>query len=174
MFDNPFEGHTRRQFCGFCGTPLTYWSEHPRTEADYIQITMGSLCREDLGDLEDMGLIPESPGEDQTLQLPSRGGAQEAPVTSTSTAVQPVVHRDTTSIPWFDSIVEGSSLGGRLRATKGTRHSADGATTIEWEIVEYNDDGGEEVSTPSSNNGKRKLGDRDDAGEDRMEDVSHS
>lgn len=136
---------------------------------------MGSLCREDLGDLEDMGLIPDSPVEGQTLQLPARGGAaQEAPATSTSTAVQPPAHRDTTSIPWFDSIVEGSSLGGRLRATKGTRQSADGTTKIEWEVLEYNEGGGEEASTPTGSNGKRKLGDRDDAEDDQMEGVHQS
>lgn len=146
---------------------------------------MGSLCREDLGDLEDMGLIPDSPVEGQTLQLPSRGardaaaaaasgGAQEAPEALTSRAPQPIAHHETTSIPWFDSIVEGSSLGGRLRAAKGMRHSADGTTRAEWEIVEYNEGGSEGGSTPSGNNGKRKLGDRDDADDDRMEGVSQS
>ncbi|KAF3770206.1 hypothetical protein M406DRAFT_233428, partial [Cryphonectria parasitica EP155] len=157
VYENPLEGHSRRQFCGFCGTPLTYWSEEPRAEADYIQVTMGSLCREDLGDLEDLGLIPASPS---ALQ----------PVTTATTIT--TGGRETTSIPWFDSIVEGSSLGGRLRTTKGTRRSGDGTTRIEFEIIEYNEGGGgggggggeaEDSSTPSAaGNGKRKLGDRDD------------
>lgn len=194
VYDNPFEGHARRHFCGFCGTPLTYWSEQPRTEADYIQVTMGSLCREDLGDLEDMGLLPE---EGHSIELPSRAAAREAAVTgdgdgagaappatsasasasastSTSTVLQPITHRETTSIPWFDSIMEGSRLGGRLRTTRGTRESADGTTRVEWEIVEYNDDDTEAASTPSSNNGKRKLGDRDDVDDAHMEGVSQS
>lgn len=118
---------------------------------------MGSLCREDLGDLEDLGLVPESPVE---------GQAAEA-----STALHPTEGRETTDIPWFDSLVEGSKLGGRLKTTKGTRHSADGSTKIEFEIVEYNNDGSE-VSTPTSGNGKRKLGDRDDADDSHMEGVS--
>lgn len=193
VFENPLEAHSRRTHCGFCGTPLTYWSEQPRAEADYIQVTMGSLCHEDLGDLEDMGLIPESPTEGHTVQLPSRLGkvpvgtpgdgaaevaAPAAATSSPSTALQLLGHRETTSIPWFDSIVEGSRLGGRLKTTRGTRQSADGATTVEWEILEYTDDGSEEVGSPASgngNNGKRKLGDRDDGdGDDHMADVSRS
>ncbi|ROW12616.1 hypothetical protein VMCG_00154 [Cytospora schulzeri] len=183
LYENPFEGHARRHFCGFCGTPLTYWHERPRSEADYIQVTIGSLCREDLGDLEEMGLIPSSPSsEGERLELPARGGREpdqataqgdQAPVGATSTSLQPV-GRETLSIPWIDSIVEGSSLGGRLKGTKGTRQSADGTTRIEWEIVEYNgegdDDGGS--SGPSSNNGKRKLDDRDDTDDRLMEGVS--
>lgn len=146
---------------------------------------MGSLCREDLGDLEEMGLVPGSPvSESDTFELPSgrrRGPDQAtdevnpAPVT-TSTTRQPV-GRETLSIPWIDSIVEGSSLGGRLKKTKGTRQSADGTARIEWEIVEYNDDQDDdnaddgEAGSSSSNNGKRKRGDRDDV-DDRMEGVS--
>lgn len=178
VFENPREGHTRRHFCGFCGTPLTYWSEHPRAEADYIQVTVGSLCREDLGDLDEMGLLPDSPVEGQTPQLSLSGAARDpaaraasdgasegAAVTSTS---------NTASIPWFDSLVAGSSLGGRLKTTRGTRESADGATRVEWEILEYDEDGGDDHKTPPSSNGKRKLGDRDDVDDDRMEGVSQS
>ncbi|KAK7737729.1 hypothetical protein SLS53_006348 [Cytospora paraplurivora] len=184
LYENPFEGHARRHFCGFCGTPLTYWSEQPRSEADYIHITLGSLCREDLGDLDDLGLIPGSPAsEDETSELPTlptRGGrepsqataeALQAPVAATSASLQPV-GRDTLSIPWIDSIVEGSRLGGRLKRTKGTRQSADGTTRVEWEIVEYNDeDNDDEAGGSSGNNGKRKLGDRD-TNDDHMEGIS--
>lgn len=128
-----------------------------------------------------MGLIPDSPVEEQSLELPSRGGRDpaaalrdnvQAPAALRLTGPQPIVHRETTSIPWFDSIVEGSRLGGRLRTVKGTRQSVDGTTKVEWEISEYNDDGDEETSTPSGNNGKRKLGDRDDIDDDRMDGLS--
>lgn len=175
VYENPFEGHSRRQFCGFCGTPLTYWSEEPRTEADYIQVTMGSLCREDLGDLDDMGLIPDSPVEDRKFEVAARGGPRPSTAGAetmispaaigAATALQRAPGRETTSIPWFDSIVEGSSLGGRLKTTKGTRRSADGSTRIEFEIMEYNDDGEGSSSPPAT--GKRKLGDRDDVEEAR-------
>lgn len=180
VWEENSNGYARRGFCGFCGTPLTYWSEHPRAERDYIQVTMGSLCREDLGDLEDLGLIPETPSEEAgptagaptTLELPSRSAAVaiSTDVGGEEVALRP--GRETTSIPWFDSIVEGSRLGGRLRTARGSRVSADGASRVEWEVVEYTDDGGgsETVSTPSSHNGaKRKMGDRDDVDEGRME-----
>ncbi|KAL2160509.1 hypothetical protein VTH06DRAFT_1197 [Thermothelomyces fergusii] len=49
------EEHAMRHFCGFCGTPLSYWSESPRSEADFIRLTLGSLLPEDLRDLEEWG-----------------------------------------------------------------------------------------------------------------------
>lgn len=181
VYENPFERHTRRTFCGVCGTPLTYWSEHPRTEADYIQVTMGSLHREDLGDLEDLGLIPESPIEVPRFEIPAISGRgavgpseaiSEDSVAATSAALRPnATHRETDGVPWFDSIIEGSSLGGRLKTTRGTRQSADGTTRIEFEITEYSDDGNEARGS-SGSNGKRKLGDREDV--DTMEGVSQS
>lgn len=188
VYENPFEGHTRRHFCGFCGTPLTYWSELPRGEANYIQVTMGSLCRDDLVDLEDLGLVPSdtptSPGSRGRSSRESTAAGEEGDGGGTMTAEQqPVVTpirtsalastrggRETTSIPWFDTILEGSRLAGRLKTTKGLRQSADGATRVEWEIVEYTDDRNE-PGTPSTNNGKRKLGDRDDVEDTQMEGV---
>lgn len=141
---------------------------------------MGSLRREDLGDLEDLGLIPESPVEAPTFEIPAIAGRQAAgstdtsssPVTAAPTALHTSgTHRETSSIPWFDSIIEGSSLGGRLKTTRGTRQSADGTTKIEYEITEFNDDG-TEISEFPGNNGKRKLGDHTNV--DDMEDVSQS
>ncbi|KAK4106701.1 hypothetical protein N658DRAFT_27644 [Parathielavia hyrcaniae] len=54
----------KRHFCGFCGTPLSYWSEEPGGEADFIQLTLGSLHPEDLGDLEELGLLGEGGGSE--------------------------------------------------------------------------------------------------------------
>lgn len=181
VYENPFEAHTRRTFCGVCGTPLTYWSEHPHSEADYIHITLGSLRREDLGDLEDLGLLPESPVEYDIAERAGRaeeegaaGGSGAAvsgagPTASAAPPSSDIVHREI-DIPWFDSIMEGSRLGGRLRTTRGTRQSADGTTRIEFEITEYTDE--VDIGGSPSGNGKRKLGDRDDA--DQMEGVNQS
>lgn len=129
-----------------------------------------------------MGLIPSSPSsEGEGLELPAGGGREhdqaagqgdQAPV-ATPAARQPV-GRETLSIPWIDSLVEGSSLGGRLKGTKGTRQSADGTTRIEWEIVEYNGEGDDDDDSggPPSSNGKRKLSDRDDTDDHQMAGVS--
>ncbi|RAK78384.1 uncharacterized protein BO72DRAFT_476675 [Aspergillus fijiensis CBS 313.89] len=50
--------HTQRVFCGFCGTPLTYWSEVPRDEADFMSVSLGSLFGEHQRKLEDLDLLP--------------------------------------------------------------------------------------------------------------------
>lgn len=193
VYDNPFEGHTRRHFCGFCGTPLSYWSESPRGEANYIQVTMGSLCREDLGDLEELGLIPEtaitSPGsssiegslgsplgasgtlsEDDGQQQQQQQQHLTSPTLSMNTSELASLRggRESTGIPWFDSILEGSRLGKGLKSTKISQRSADGTTRVEWEIVEYTDG---DPGTPSANGGKRKMDDRDDTDDSRMEGI---
>lgn len=72
----PEEGqHAMRHFCGFCGTPLSYWSEDPPGEADFIQLTLGSLSSGDLADLEDLGLLPGSPAARSRSASPSPFGA---------------------------------------------------------------------------------------------------
>src|ERR1700712_695268 len=50
---------TQRVFCGFCGTPLTFWTEEPHDESDFMSISIGSLLIEDQRALDDLGLLPE-------------------------------------------------------------------------------------------------------------------
>ncbi|KAJ9134434.1 Mss4-like protein [Pleurostoma richardsiae] len=160
VYENPFEQHAKRHFCGFCGTPLSYWSEEPRSEADYIQLTLGSLRREDLLDLEDLGLIPDSESEREPTG--SRSG------TSTPEEQRLTRARETLSVPWFDSMVAGSRLG-KLRTSKGSRQSSDGRTRVEWEIVEWTEDDGDSPSL-----GKRKVGEMEGADNTvEMEVVRH-
>jgi hypothetical protein len=175
VYENPAENYARRQFCGYCGTPLTFWTEQPHGEGDYIHVTLGSLCRDDLGDLDELGLIPESPSEEEpsgdVSQLPVRGALEAAQQASEaqrvsatlSNASQPI-GRESRGIPWIESLVEGSSLGGRLKRASVTRRSADGSAWAQWHIVEYNDDDQAESEPGGSygNNGKRKLADRED------------
>ncbi|KAI3399855.1 hypothetical protein diail_5366 [Diaporthe ilicicola] len=172
VYENPAENNARRQFCGYCGTPLTYWTEQPQGEAEYIHVTVGSLCRDDLSDLDEMGLIPDSPtqGEEESPGLPGRRAleaAQQASeaerVSATLASASQPIGRESHGIPWIESLVEGSSLGGRLKRASVTRRSADGSAWAEWHIVEYTDDDrvGSEPSGSSGNNGKRKLADRD-------------
>ena len=152
VYTHPREEHAKRQFCGFCGTPLSYWSEEPRSEAEYINLTLGSLLQEDFQDLEDLGLIPEEsesePEEKQQVDPASR-----------ETAL-----RQSFGVPWFDGMVEGTRLG-RLRRTHGIERSDDGTVRVEWEIIEQSD-GPEshdvEMESASSSSGKRKLQERSD------------
>ncbi|KAM0334109.1 hypothetical protein ACHAQA_001129 [Verticillium albo-atrum] len=174
---DPSQQQTKRYFCGYCGTPLSFWTERPHREADFIQLTLASLVGEDLRDLEEMGLLPEV--ED------IRAGAE----TPGARAVQAKRAGDQASshgVPWFNSLVEGSRLGTTVRQSHGFKESRDGKTTVEWEIVEWtegdngNDDGdendnevaleAEDVDMSSSSNshggahpGKRKLRDRGDS-----------
>lgn len=162
LYTHPTQQYSKRHFCGYCGTPLSYWSENPPSEAEYINLTLGSLLREDLRDLEDMGLIPEE--DDQT----------KAELTETLTG-RTTALRQSFGVPWFDGMVEGTRLG-RMRRSQGIRRSQDGNVNVEWEIVEYSGDSdssgahlvapqgqGEDVEMELSNLGKRKLHDRDDA-----------
>lgn len=156
VYTSPREQHAMRHFCGFCGTPLSYWSEEPRTEANYIQLALGSLCSEDLGDLEDLGLLPDS--DDEADETP--GAPKDTPMAGTADD-EVVINagRETLGgLPWFDTMVQGSKLG-NLGTTKGNSRSRYGAVRIEWEIVEYTEDDGDDAPRP----GKRKLDDGDDS-----------
>ncbi|KLU87884.1 hypothetical protein MAPG_06874 [Magnaporthiopsis poae ATCC 64411] len=134
-YTHPSQQHTKRCFCGFCGTPLSYWSEDPPAEAEFIRLTLGSLHSEDLGDLEDLGLIPGTPPSEAETE--GDGGASGS---SNSRPTRSVVARETLGVPWFDSMVAGSRLG-NLRASRVGGRSRDGRVTYEWEIVEWTADG---------------------------------
>lgn len=152
VYTHPSQEHTKRNFCGFCGTPLSYWSEKPRSEAEYINLTLGSLLQEDLQDLEDLGLISEE----------SEGEAEEKQV---DTRNQGTALRQSFGVPWFDSMVEGTRLG-RMRRSHGIKQSEDGTVKIEWEVIEQSDtpeeDGDVDMDSTSGSSGKRKLQDRGD------------
>ncbi|KAK3947747.1 hypothetical protein QBC32DRAFT_76037 [Pseudoneurospora amorphoporcata] len=152
-YTSPFEQHSMRHFCGFCGTPLSYWSEEPRSEGDFIQLSLSSLHPEDLADLEDLGMLPDSESE----------GEPEVDVTKKQEgkeAVTQVGRQIVGGIHWLDTLVEGSRLG-TLRASKGRHQNTSGTVQVEWEVVEWTEgDNGSSSSSPR--NGKRKLGDRDE------------
>lgn len=156
VYTHPTQQHSKRQFCGFCGTPLSYWSEDPETEAEYISLTLGSLLREDLRDIEDIGLIPD---EDED----TAGAADDA---GTSPSVRSTALRQSYGVPWFEAMVEGTRLG-KMRRSQGVKRSRDGRVKVEWEVVEFssdhtplaNEDGDGEEGAAT---GKRKLNDRDE------------
>ncbi|KAI1281404.1 hypothetical protein F5Y07DRAFT_386744 [Xylaria sp. FL0933] len=155
QYAHPAELHTQRSFCGYCGTPLSYWSEEPRSEADYIQLTLGSLLTEDLYNLQDLGLLPDDSDVDEMEIVPS----------AVPESGRGLIGREITSIPWFDSLISGSRLG-NIHTTKRVRQSRDGTRRMEIEVTEWtadddNNEGGSPESSTSTQ-GKRKRLDTDD------------
>lgn len=150
VYTHPSQDYSKRHFCGFCGTPLSYWSEEPRSEAEFINLTLGSLLREDIRDLEDIGLINADGDED----APPRSEAAPAATPTKRTALQ-----QSFGVPWFDGLIEGSRLG-NMRRSYGNKRSRDGQTSIEWDIVEFSENGGGETGEGDAaltQLGKRKL-----------------
>lgn len=125
IYSHPAEQHVLRHFCGFCGTPLSYWTESPRSEADFIQLTLGSLLTDDLHGLEDIGLVPA--GEEEA----SRGSTQT------------VTPRSFVGIPWFDALLAGSKLGS-VQTRRGVEEHGNGHIRVEWEVTEWTEGGHED------------------------------
>lgn len=177
----PSQQSTRRNFCGYCGTPLSFWSEGPHPEADYIRLALGSLNIEDLEQLDEW-----------VEDLQSGEGSEDGDNKSDKSDNKGENKKTTggpTGIPWFDSFVEGSRLGRHLEqqqrkhelesreleraATKkakvhrheaGQADSADGSVHVEWEVLEWTEGDGDgdegESSQPSPS--KRARVDDDD------------
>lgn len=143
-YTSPQEQNSKRQFCGFCGTPLSFWSEEPVSEAQFISLTLGSLAGVHLRDLEDLGLLPKE-------------ALQEAKLNTAQAGNQALVREDATEgLPWFATMVEGSRLGNMKKAW-GKKQSSDGRYQVEWEVTEWSSDSPDSATpgTPS----KRKLDD---------------
>jgi hypothetical protein len=152
MYTSPREQNAKRHFCGFCGTPLSYWSESPPSEADYISLTLGSLSGNDLRDLDELGLLPKESLEG--LEVEERAGEQPPP-TKTVVGGEAQHGESLEVVPWFETMLQGSSLG-KVRRSRGTRQTQDGRVRMEWEIVELLPDEGDDDTQAT---GKRKLGD---------------
>lgn len=147
-FISPFAAHSRRQFCGYCGTQLTSWHERTHDDAEHICLTVGSLLDEDQALLGEMGYLPagESSDEDVAASGPSRQ------TTRTIVRSEPRLR----GAPWFEEMVENSRLG-RLKQQRGGHTSRDGSVKVEWEVMEWTeaDDADDESAAPS----KRKIAD---------------
>ena len=61
-------------------------------------------------------------------------------------------------VPWFETMLQGSSLG-RVRRSRGKRQTQDGRVKMEWEVVELLPDEDGAAEDDSQGTGKRKLGD---------------
>jgi hypothetical protein len=153
VYTSPDDPSSLRHFCGFCGTPLAYWSENPQEESEFISLTLGSLGEGDLRDLEEWGVIPGDAGNE----------LEGIPVADQA------AHEDMgEGVPWFESMVSGSRLG-KIKRSAGSKRS--GGWSVEWEIVEWTDDDGSgrplaqetEKETADKSAGKRKLEDPADS-----------
>ncbi|KAH8699036.1 hypothetical protein BGW36DRAFT_294557 [Talaromyces proteolyticus] len=169
--------HIQRHFCGYCGTPLTYWTEEPREEADFMSVALGSLFGDDLGLLEDLDLLPVDIAEEETRtderaaqatpsSVPTAVSAPTAgPSTTIASRPSPFVtsFRQGTlaGVPWFEEMIEGSRLGRIMRSRRGFGVNEDQSTTFEWEISEWQDDSDVERhaknASSSSSGAKRKA-----------------
>jgi len=158
VYTSPEEQHAKRHFCGFCGTPLSYWSESPPSEAEYISLTLGSLTGSDLRDLGDLGLLPKEALGDVDTDV------SEAVAPHTEGNV--ILAEDHQGLPWFETMIEGSNLG-KVKRSRGHGQTTDGRMKVEWEVVELIDDGAE---NEAAGNGKRKHADVE-GGDSIMEGV---
>lgn len=70
---NPLLPPTRRQFCGYCGTHLTAWSEGVG-EAEVVDVTLGSLLHESLERLEALRIYRGLEGDEEEGLVRDPGG----------------------------------------------------------------------------------------------------
>ncbi|CAG7937194.1 unnamed protein product [Penicillium nalgiovense] len=144
---------TQRVFCGYCGTPLSFWTEEPIEESNFMSVTIGSLLVDDQRALDDLRLLPqdfdeEAPraGVSTTSDLASASENASSSAIASSSTDSPNISRSlqrgrTGGIPWFEEMVEGSRLGRLMRARRGMGVSDDQSTSIQWEFSEWHDDG---------------------------------
>lgn len=63
-YTHPSQSRSKRSFCGFCGTPISYWTEEPASEAEYISLALGSIVHADLLMLDALGLVHAARNDD--------------------------------------------------------------------------------------------------------------
>ena len=122
---------------------MTYWSESPQEEAEWVYVNLGSLRNKSVEALETAGFF---------------AGNEEAKI---DTQVAKTGHgRELKGTAWFEEMIEGSELG-RMKRRREGQTSLDGRTKVEWEVVEFDGNDGEEIASGE----KRKL-DRVGEGDD--------
>ena len=136
--------HTKRHFCGFCGTPLTYWSEGPQGEAEWVYVSLSSLRSRSVEALETAGFLSGNTEVDENTNTANISHSRELRGT-----------------PWFEEMIDGSELG-RMKRKRGGQTSADGKTKVRWEIVEFEGDDGEIEFAGGEKRKLDQVGDGDD------------
>lgn len=152
----------QQKFCGYCGTHISYWTEEPSNEADFMNVTLGSLRGDSLDRLDELDLLPsDSDPQDASKEA---GGPQA--ITATSDSRQAITQTPSNSeitrksrsgrtgnIAWFEDMIQGSRLGMHSTKRRGYGASADGSTHVQWEVSEYYD----EEDEPRKKNAKTET-----------------
>ncbi len=144
VFTPPHAPRSKSHFCGFCGTPLTYWSEDPKEEAEWLYVSLGSLRSKSVEALEAAGFLSKNREPDENTNITRIGQGREIRGT-----------------PWFEEMIEGSELG-RMKRRRGGQTSADGRTKVEWEVVEFGGDNGEAGLAGGEKRKLDRVGEGDD------------
>ena len=118
-------------------------------------MTLCSLGGEELRDLEELGWLPEDVGEGP------EGDGKGVGVESLVPAGE--------GLPWFETMMEGSKLG-KMRRSRGSKTGDGGRYTVEWEVIEWTDEGNEGEGAETAT-GKRKLEDVEGESGEKMEGV---
>lgn len=129
---------------------MSYWTESPAEEAEYISLTLGTLSSDKLRNLEELGLLPKEATADIEQEKQKRSDL------ASSKTDEPTAVLEHQGLPWFDTMVEGSKLG-NMKMSMGSKQSSDGHVRVEWEVVEWTAADGE--GEPPAGATKRKLGD---------------
>jgi len=151
---SPFASNTRRQFCGYCGTQLTSWHERTREDADFIQLTVGSLLDEDQEALGELGWLPGDSSDEEVA-------GESFPETHRRVVERFLQPAGMRGAPWFEEMVGDTKLG-KLKRQKGGHISRGGNVKIEWEVVEWTEGDDADDEAAGGVKGKRKIGDVED------------
>ena len=146
--------HSKRTFCSYCGTQLHNWSEQPRSEADYLSVSLNSMLRDDLESLDEFDLLPEVSSRSTNVS-PSHALTTQSQNQATTVQSR---QGNTGGIQWFEDMISGSRLGMLERTRRGFGYNQEGNVKVEWEVSEYTNGGNGETSTTTTSF-KRKLDD---------------
>jgi hypothetical protein len=149
---------------------LTFWTDTPENEAEFMSVALGSLLGDDLRLLEDLQILP--PDEDLSEQTVTETVPTNLVTRTTETAPTAAAPSSSSSrisyyagtlagVPWFEEMIEGSRLGRIMRSRRGIGISGDDTKTFEWEISEWQDTdtGRQPTRVVASGSAKRKAED---------------
>lgn len=176
VFSPSHAPHTKRHFCGYCGTQLSFWREDmsDANAAEWVFVNLGAIGGEGLDTLDAWGILGSLDQDDEDDEEAERTADMEddTALVSASTRRGPdgrVVRtraqgaREVRGQPWFEEVIEGTRLG-RIKRSRGGQTNADGRGHVEWSVVEYEEGTGDEdegedgeLQVPNGN-GKRKAG----------------